>query len=462
MAARAPRSAALLAVIAAAAVAVVLIARGGGERHHLSVEVSEATNVVAGQSVRSAGNPVGSVTKLTPLAGGRRARIDIELDGTTWPLTRGTRMALHWGGTANFSNRFIELLPGRADAPAMATDGTFPAGSFSIPVEFDGLLRTFDRPLRRDARAMLDRMGPAVRHAAPALRRTLDRGPAALEQTRLVLRDLDLEKARLAGMIDASSRVLGAVERARPGVRTLLSGAAATFDAMAADTDALEHTLAQAPGVLRRTRGTLARADRTLDLARVVTGRLAPGVTELRRTARPLNGTLEAVSRVGPDVRATLSSVREATPALDPLLTRTRTLSPQLESVGRQTVENAKCIRPYTPSIVGFFSTWADFFSHGDGKDKMIRAQVQNYLPAATNANAYTSGQAAKQFPGLEFGFPRPPGTAAGQPWFLPECGAGRDALDPDKDPEARPYNAIAHLPRGGSIGGFVSPAGGR
>jgi hypothetical protein len=33
---------------------------------------------------------------------------------------------------------------------------------------------------------------------------------------------------------------------------------------------------------------------------------------------------------------------------------------------------------------------------------------------------------------------PRPPGWNEGKPWFLPQCGAGPDAVDPTKDPEDR------------------------
>jgi hypothetical protein len=39
---------------------------------------------------------------------------------------------------------------------------------------------------------------------------------------------------------------------------------------------------------------------------------------------------------------------------------------------------------------------------------------------------------------GIKYAMPRPPGLNAGQPWLLPECGAGAQALDPNADPEQR------------------------
>jgi hypothetical protein len=38
---------------------------------------------------------------------------------------------------------------------------------------------------------------------------------------------------------------------------------------------------------------------------------------------------------------------------------------------------------------------------------------------------------------GIHYAMPRPPGLNAGQPWYLPQCGAGPDSLTPSKDPEA-------------------------
>jgi hypothetical protein len=130
--------------------------------------------------------------------------------------------------------------------------------------------------------------------------------------------------------------------------------------------------------------------------------------------------------------------VRGATPSLNPLLQRAATLMHDIASIGKQATTELDCIRPYAPDIAGFASNWADFLSWGDAKDRVIRAQVQNLTPAPVNIVGYDSATAAKLFPGLRYAFPRPPGESAGQPWFQPQCGITKDALDPSKDPEAR------------------------
>jgi len=175
-------------------------------------------------------------------------------------------------------------------------------------------------------------------------------------------------------------------------------------------------------------------------------------VTQLERIARPLSGVLSALRDVTPAARRTLDSVgrtRSLSSALDSLAD----VTPRLGSIGRKATEELKCLRPYAPELVAFGSTWGDWMSPVDGRDHVVRAQVQNFLPANYNSSPNTPAEIVKAFPGIEYGFPRPPGTIAGQPWFLPECGAGPDALDPSKDREgANPPERREILPGLGAL----------
>lgn len=425
-------------LLAGVALVGVLLS-GGDERpgHRVSVVVREATNVAPGQYIREAGVPVGRVVSIEPTDSGSRARLVLEVEEPAWPVPSDSTLLLRWGGTANFSNRYIALTRGRARTTWEA-GGRLPAKTLDVPVEFDGLLRTFNAEVRADMKGMLDVAGPALLTAKPHLRRALVDAPPALEQARLVLGDIDDERRALDTLVRTSDRVLSAVDSAQPGVREVLSGAAGTFQAIAAEERDLRTTIDRAPVAFAQVRRTLARANPTLVAARDLTRRLKPGIAQVRAIAPSLNRTLRTLEDVGPDARSTLASLGAAAPDLNPLLDRVRALSPQLQSIGDQADEQLDCIRPYMPDIMGFASIWGDFFAAPDGKDKLWRAQVQAFLPMLGNAMPYTPADAKKLFPGLEYGFPRPPGTNAGQPWFLPECGAGPDALDPSKDPETK------------------------
>jgi hypothetical protein len=237
------------------------------------------------------------------------------------------------------------------------------------------------------------------------------------------------------------------VNSADPGLGALVSGATLTFNTLAANTERLQATLDRAPGLMARTRSTLGRADGTLAAAADLTDRVAPGVAELRRISRPLNEVLGTVEQVGPDARSTLATAAISAPDLDRLLRRGTRLMPQLGSIGRQSTKELKCIRPYTADVIAFFTNWGDFLSYTDGRDKFIRANVQQFMPAPANIATQNSAEAKKKFPGMTFGFPRPPGTNVGKPVYLPGCGADRDALDPAYDSESRTFNPIGRLP---------------
>lgn len=427
-----------LLVVAVAAVSIVVLSGPGTKQHELHVTVGDATNAVAGQSIRAGGVKVGQISSIDPVDRGRKVRLGLKLDDSVWPLRKGARMQLRWGGTANYDDRYIALTPGPRAAPPLGEDAVLPSASFTSPVELDTLLAAFTPAVRTDLRGFIENAGAALKTARPNLQRVLAKTPPALDEARHVMVDLTADTRALDTLLRQTDTVVNAVQTADPGIQALLTGSAQTFDAVAAHQAGLKQTLDAAPGTLTRASKSLKRADRTLDAAADLTQRLRPGVTELRRIASPLNRVLGTVVKVGPDARNTLATARRATPDLNPLLTKATAQLPQLQSIAKQATTELKCLRPYSPEIASFFSNWGDFLSSTDGRDKFIRANVIVPLPASFNALPYNSGGAKKLFPGMEFGFPRPPGGVAGQPWYLPECGVTEDQVNPFLDSESR------------------------
>jgi ABC-type transporter Mla subunit MlaD len=436
----------LAPAVLVAAVVAVAVSGNGSRRHHLFVTVADATDALAGQEIRAAGRPVGEIASIEPVRRGHALRLDLAIDDAAWPVPSGTRFALRWGGTISYGNRYLALEQGPSAAPPLTDGQTIPAADFTVPVEFDQLIGTFTPEVRSDLKSFLDRGGVTLSAAEPDLRQAIEAAPPALAQAGFVLHDLDADEQALDTLVISTDRVVGAVHAADPGVGRLVSSAATTFDAIGSEAGSLKDTLAAAPPTLIHARATLAHAGRTLGVAGDLLARLAPGVDQVRRLAAPLDGTLARLMSVGPGAVSTLETAHTAAPQLNPLLGKATRLMPELRSVGRQAVTQLQCIRPYTPDIVAFFSNWADWLSYTDGKDRYGLANSETLLPAGHNAETINSGQAAQQFPGLRYGFPRPPGYNAGQPWYLPQCGAGPDALDPSKDPEARTYNPTEQL----------------
>jgi hypothetical protein len=56
--------------------------------------------------------------------------------------------------------------------------------------------------------------------------------------------------------------------------------------------------------------------------------------------------------------------------------------------------------------------------------------------PTSLTSTPQVSTSLFTQLTGQGYALPRPPGLNAGQPWFLPECGAGPSSVNPAHDPE--------------------------
>jgi virulence factor Mce-like protein len=435
---RSARVLAIAALVGGCSVLALALSNGGAAAtHSVAVIERDAPDLLAGDWVMAAGQRVGNVGAISPVEGGRAVKIVFDLGGSAWPLPRGSRFDLRWGGSASFFNRYVELTMGPHGEPPIPNGSMIPAGDFSAPAELDTVTSVFSPTVRRATTELIDRGGVAFRAASAPLRAALIAAPPALHQASKVLQDLQDSNTDLNQLLRSTDQVVNTVQTADPGIGQLLSGAGTTFAAVAAKDSQLVTAIDRVPGALIQTRTTLASANGTLTAADQLLRRLSPGINTVRAIATPLDDVLGSVTHVGPRVAATLTTARNATPRLNPLLTLATTLMPEIGSIGRQATTALQCIRPYSPDIAGFANNWGDFLSWSDGKDRVIRATIQNIVAAPVNGLPYNSATAAKLFPGLTYAFPRPPGDAAGEPWFLPQCGITPNALNPAHDPEA-------------------------
>lgn len=444
----------VLAALALVALFAITSTSNAGDDHTLFADVDDATGIIRGQKLRMAGYPVGEVVEVKSADNGRRARLELRIDeDRAWPLPASTTFTLRWGGTVSYVKRYIAVTPGPAGGATYGGGDTIAPKAFKVPVEFDSLMNAFTPDVRRDLKTFVDRGGATFETAGPWLRKTVKDAPAALQQADTVLTQLNSTESRLTTLIASTSRVVGAIRSADPTVEQAVSGAGQTLAATAASTAALRETLARAPGSFANIRTTLGQADRTLDLAGDVTTRLAPGVRELRRTVSPLNSLLRTVVDVGPTARATLATARRGAPDVSRLLRRATTLLPQVTSIGRQATPQLDCIRPYSPELAALVTNWAGFISSVDGRDHYVRINPAAIPWAPTNVQGQSTASSAKLFPGMRMGMPRPPGYAADQPWFQPQCEVTADSIDPDKDIEARPGQTFTPPPLAGERG---------
>jgi phospholipid/cholesterol/gamma-HCH transport system substrate-binding protein len=423
----------VLAVIGlvVAAVAAFAVSRGPGP-HTLRAAFTAAVQVVPGQEVRIAGRKIGHVGGVRELDGD--AIVDLRIDAAAWPLRRGTIARLRYGSVSGYAGRFVELDPGPAAAPVLPDGGVLSTAATITPVEFDQVFNTFDAPARRDLRGLLDNGADAV--DGHDLGGALAQGSGGLDDIADVFADLGAEPAALRQLVTAGANTTAGLREQAPALRGLLTHAAGTIDELAAHTRAEQASLVRLPAALHAGQHTLGHLDASLDGLRPLLADLGPGARALRDTAPSVRRTTAALLGVAPLATSTLSVGQRTAPAIDTLLQTATPFLPQLGGDLRRLAPMLGCVRPYAPEIAGMAETWTGF----DGRDAdgaYGRVDLTQLPPTVAAGSLLTSQQITTNFANKVFyALPRPPGLDAGHPWLLPQCGAGKAAMDPSQDPE--------------------------
>ncbi|WP_205699632.1 MlaD family protein [Conexibacter sp. SYSU D00693] len=427
-----------LVIGAAALVAGALwVASTRSQPHRITAAFSAALSIAPGLDVQVDGVDVGKVVDVEYADGQARVELGID-DEDVWPLRQGTTAELRFGTTVGNGTRTVQLHPGPRDARPIPEGGALGRDMTQTPVELDQLFDTMDRPTRGRFKRMLRGTGESLEGRGATLGRGLEAAPAGLDAVGGVLSDLAADQQAIAGLVTNADRATATLAARRPQISRLLAVAASTFDTFARDTDGVRASLDDLPSTLRQTRATLGRLSGSLPGLTALVDDVAPGardlrtlapvatraVRELRQTSALGDGVLRSATAHAPDVTALLR-------AGGPFLERTGKVLGGLEPA-------LGCLRPYGPELAGFLSTWAGYAQNYDATGHYARTHILQG-PTSVGNVPLTSKQFLSVVPGTTYALPRPPGLNEGQPRFLPECGAGREALDPAKDPEARP-----------------------
>jgi virulence factor Mce-like protein len=416
------------AVIAVAAVLVL----GASAGHRLRAVFQSALQVYPGEQVRIAGRTVGSVSAVSLDSG--LAVVAMQITAGSWPLHHGTTAELRFGSAAGYATRFVELRAGPSSAPALPDDGVLPLAQTTTPVEFDQVFNTFSAPTRANLAGTLDNASAVLaRHSGDV---TTALGQAGAVQDLADLQhDLGADPYALSALVDHAAGAVHALAARDAELPSLAGSAATTFAALAVNATAQRDALERLPATLTAARGTLSHLDRSLTGLSALVVDLRPGAAGLRRVAPILRGTLTTLLHVAPAATDTLRTGTTTLPALGRFLATTTQFVPGATRALSGTNPMLACLRPYTPEIAGFASTWMGFTGNYDGAGHYARILVQESpLIPGTSLNSVQ----ATSLPtgGLHYAMPRPPGLNVGQPWFLPQCGAGPNSLNPNADPE--------------------------
>jgi phospholipid/cholesterol/gamma-HCH transport system substrate-binding protein len=252
-----------------------------------------ANQLKAGNPVRIAGLPIGSVTGIAP-GPDNTSIVTMELDqhtGVHADASLAIEPRLLFEG-----NFYVALDPGTPDAPPLRSGTTIPLAHTTTPVQIDQVLDVLDSPtrysLKQTVAALATGLGTSAAQGTGAsnLRAAADQLQAALPSvTQVATAAQGTEPGDLTRAIDSSSDVAAELARDPAALADIVTSSDRVFGALSADDAALAQSVAGLDRFVRLAPPALSALDGALP-------QLTSFATALRPSLTTAPGTLSASS----------------------------------------------------------------------------------------------------------------------------------------------------------------------
>jgi phospholipid/cholesterol/gamma-HCH transport system substrate-binding protein len=400
-----PRPARILAIAALGAAIVVVgfvLLRDRGGSYVVHGRFQDAAQLVKGNLVEVAGVAVGKVEAIE-LSHDGQADVEMRITDRAYrPLRRGTRAIIRQASLSGVANRYVDLqLPAADHQERIPDGGVIDQSQTTTAVDLDQLFNTFDPKTRKALSGLIRGYGAAYQgEGAQANAGWAYLNPALAASSRL-FDELDSDTPALKRFLTASSRLVGDLAERRADLAGLVDHLATTTGALGSQNRALQDSIAQLPGFMRRAdtafvnlRATLDDLQPLVDESKPVARKLRPFLAELRPLAHDARPTLRDLAKLlrSPGAANDLVDLTaSAVPLRDAAVGPTRRNGkerggalPETTKALQQASPELATARPYAPDLTG----WFDDFSHSGLYDALggaSRASVHLNLFAPVN-----------------------------------------------------------------------------
>jgi phospholipid/cholesterol/gamma-HCH transport system substrate-binding protein len=411
-------------------VLVVLFGGSSGNKYHLLFE--NGGQLVSGNQVLRAGQPIGTVDDVT-LTDSGQAEVTISVDEA---LHQGTSAIIRATSLSGIANRYVSITPGPDNAAELEDGATLAGEKTTSPVDLDQLFNTLTPRTRKALQNVIQGSASLYANHNEGARRTYKYFTPGLSTARRLFAELNRDSRAFSQFLVQGSRALGAIAERRNDLSALTSNANQALGAIAREQSALDTSLQAFPPALRQANTTFVNVRATLDDLTPVINAFKPATKDLAPFLRKLRPVAQRSVPVFRDLRL---AINRSGPTND--LTDSLRELPRIERKASKAVPRTiagldasqpviEFARPYMPDLMGFLSKFAEVTSYYDASGHYARvstaqANLFHYCtPGDTNSHCtggggpYTTGQLApippsEQFDDLDFGtFTRCPGGA--------------------------------------------------
>jgi phospholipid/cholesterol/gamma-HCH transport system substrate-binding protein len=273
--------------------------------------------------------------------------------------------------------RYIDLLPGSANAPLMSDPMVIPAQRTSSAVDLDQVLNALNDPTSTALAALVTTLGEGVAGQGGNIDQAITALAPAMQNTQQLAAILDQQNAVLGQLVDRAAPVAAAVagkdganlDQAVGSATQMLTAIAAQQQAMRDALSQLPATLQKAQQVLSEVAGVAQAGTPTLQAARPVTDNLTQITTELNAFADSANPALASLPPVLDEAKALLD---QAAPVVRNLLPGANALPSTSASAHRLVGD----LTPAIGTVLDFVRYWAMSTNGRDALSNYFRAFV--------------------------------------------------------------------------------------
>lgn len=360
--------------LAVVAVVYVLMSSSGGSIT-VTADFQNASQLVKGDLVQIAGQPVGKVKDITLTADGQAAvKMTIQ---SSFKLRDGTQADVRQASLSGIANRYIDLTPPPFQ-PGQRTLGSgaiIDAAHTTSAVDLDQLFNVFG-PQQRKALSDVIR-GSATEYG--------DRGPdvnagivylnPVIASSSRLLGALGRDRGLLTNFVVSSSQLVNTLADRHDAISGLIDHLATTTQAIGSRRDALSRAVGTLPSFMRRAdttfvnlRATLDDVDRLTADSKPVARKLGPLLAQLRGLSHDAVPTLRdldvAIRRPGANndlIDLANSAIPLRNIAIGPV-TRNGASRPGAFPASTQALAEATpevaFLRPYSPDLESWFKSF--------------------------------------------------------------------------------------------------------
>jgi phospholipid/cholesterol/gamma-HCH transport system substrate-binding protein len=407
-------------------VLVILFGGSSGRTYHLMFQ--NGGQLVAGNQVLVAGQPIGTVDSID-LTNDAQAEVTISVDE---PLHEGTTAVIRATSLSGIANRYVSVTPGPNNGSTLPEGATLAGDSTTSIVDLDQLFNTLRPPTRHAIQEVIKGQEQLYAGHIEGARRSYKYFEPGLSTTRRLLDELTRDQKTFTEFLVTGSKALGAIADRRNDLSALTQNANQALGAIANQNEALDRVLVALPPTLRQANTTFVNLRATLD-------DLTPLVDEAKPATKHLTPFLRQLRQVSersvPVVRNLSLALNR--PGSNNDLTESLRLQPKGERSAHRAVPNAiqalddsqpviSFARPYSPDLFAWVAKFDQDASYYDGDGHYVRVSTAESNPfhycTTGDTNPVCAGHQpgdlepiplSQQFNDLQFGtFTRCPGGA--------------------------------------------------